>query len=475
MSVSNQKNMSNADEATSIDLGPLKSGSSVAIVGAGPAGSFFALHALDIARRQGKKIHISLIDGKTFMDSGPRGCNMCAGIIGDGLVKKLHKMNIPLTPQVIRHEIKGYSIHAQGSEAMLFSEPGTEIYTVFRGGGPPSLQALLTNPSFDQFLLDFAREQGAVYIPSNVSEIQAPGNMKDKAILALGNGANMEADLVVGAFGVNSPLLAKMPFRYSPPKTWHTCQAEIKWTSKLIEETFRGMVHIFPINYGGVDFIAATPKKEHVTLTAIGKHVKWRDLVRAANASELKGFLPTGWKMNCHCHPQVPVTHARRPYSDRAVIVGDASYSRYLKNGIESAYYTSAFAAKTALCHGVGAAQFRKHYDRWCREMFEMDNIFGRLMFYVHNRMMANMRLAATEQEQILFEQRYTSMNDRKLSKIIWHLFAGDLPYRKIMLLTLDMALQMRMLKRLLGIIGGKRKEIVPVEKAEEKELVKSY
>jgi flavin-dependent dehydrogenase len=449
MSYGNRKRADGGKGAANSSWGPLREGSRIAVVGAGPAGSFFALHALDIARRRGVKINISLIDGKSFRDSGPRGCNMCAGVIGDGLVKKLHNMGVPLTSQVIRHEIEGYSIHAQGSVASLKRGPEMEIYTVFRGGGPPSDQVLRSSISFDQFLLDFAVEQGAEYLPCDVSEIHGPDGEEGRARLMLGDGTVLEEDLIVGAFGVNSPLLKRMPFGYRPPATWHTCQAEIKWTDRDVKESLKGMVHIFPINTGGVDFIAATPKKEHVTLTAIGRHVKWRDLEKAANASEVKDFLPPGWKMNCHCHPQVPVAHARLPYSDRIVIIGDAGYSRYLKNGIESAYYTSLFAAQTAFQLGVSGEHFRMCYDRWCRDMFSMDNTFGRLMFFVHNRMMANRYLAATEQGQLLHEQGSSQNGDERLSRIIWHLFAGDLPYRRIMLSALDAGLQFRMLARL--------------------------
>lgn len=453
----------------------LPSGSRIAIVGAGPAGSFFALHAFEIARRQGKKIEICLLDGKAFMSTGPKGCNMCAGVIGDGLVKKLNNMGIPLTPQVIRQEIRGYSIHARGSEARLLSGPGTEIYTVFRGGGPPSLQAFTLNVSFDQFLLDCAKEQGAQYIPVNVSELYVPDGGEERPRLVLSDGATLEADLIVGAFGVNSPLLQRVPPKYRPPSTWHTCQAEVRWNSGEVEAALHGMVHIFPINAGGVEFIAVTPKREHVTLTAIGKHVRWRDLVKAANASEVKDFLPLHWTMACHCHPQVPVSPARHPYWDRLVIIGDAGYSRYLKNGIESAYYTAGFAARTALHHGIGRAHFGTNYDRWCRNMFGMDNAWGRLMFFIHNSMMANERLAATEQGQLLQEQANGRGREKKLSNIIWHLFAGDLPYRKIMLSTLDAQLQLRMLKRLVRAVKKEAKDLVPVREERVKEPVGTH
>ena len=68
----------------------LKDGSSVAVIGGGPAGSLFTFFALDFAQRFDLDIKIDIIESKNFKFSGPKGCNNCgrsfyAGI-NEGLI-----------------------------------------------------------------------------------------------------------------------------------------------------------------------------------------------------------------------------------------------------------------------------------------------------------------------------------------------------------------------------------------------------
>ena len=80
----------------------------VAIVGGGPAGALFAHFMLAMGSRMGIETEITLYDRKSFLDPGPRGCNMCAGAIGSHLVEHLRREGIPLPPHVIRQEVEGY-------------------------------------------------------------------------------------------------------------------------------------------------------------------------------------------------------------------------------------------------------------------------------------------------------------------------------------------------------------------------------
>ena len=69
----------------------LKDGSKIAIIGGGPAGCFFANFALKIAKQKGIKVDITIFEGKDFCQKGPRGCNMCAGVISEKLYGELLK------------------------------------------------------------------------------------------------------------------------------------------------------------------------------------------------------------------------------------------------------------------------------------------------------------------------------------------------------------------------------------------------
>ena len=74
----------------------LRSGSRIAIIGGGPAGSFFAHFALKLARQEGLDIAVTIFDGKNFLRQGPPGCNMCAGVISETLLARLEKEEIRL-------------------------------------------------------------------------------------------------------------------------------------------------------------------------------------------------------------------------------------------------------------------------------------------------------------------------------------------------------------------------------------------
>src|SRR3990170_2606668 len=67
----------------------LDSGSRVAVIGGGPAGSFFSYFLLDMARRLGIELQLDIYEPRDFSLPGPTGCNMCGGIVSESLVQAL--------------------------------------------------------------------------------------------------------------------------------------------------------------------------------------------------------------------------------------------------------------------------------------------------------------------------------------------------------------------------------------------------
>ena len=63
----------------------LKDGSKIAIIGGGPAGSFFAHFAQKWSIQKGIDVSVTIFDGKDFLQRGPKGCNLCAGVIAESL------------------------------------------------------------------------------------------------------------------------------------------------------------------------------------------------------------------------------------------------------------------------------------------------------------------------------------------------------------------------------------------------------
>ena len=67
----------------------LDHGSRVAVIGGGPAGSFFSYFLLDMAERIGLQIHVDIFEPRDFNATGPGGCNMCGGVVKTELMMRV--------------------------------------------------------------------------------------------------------------------------------------------------------------------------------------------------------------------------------------------------------------------------------------------------------------------------------------------------------------------------------------------------
>jgi 2-polyprenyl-6-methoxyphenol hydroxylase-like FAD-dependent oxidoreductase len=81
----------------------LGDGSQVAVIGGGPAGSFFSYFLLDMAARIGMDVHVDIYEPQDFSRFGPAGCNHCGGIISESLVQILatEGINLPSSKGVL--------------------------------------------------------------------------------------------------------------------------------------------------------------------------------------------------------------------------------------------------------------------------------------------------------------------------------------------------------------------------------------
>ena len=146
----------------------LQDGSTVAVIGGGPAGSFFTWFLLRYARESGIRIHVDVFEPKNFNSTGPEGCNKCGGIVSESLIQMLSSEGIAIPSNVLRRGIETYTLHVEQGKAVIESplhEQG--IASVFRGMGP--LGPLDSKQlSFDNFLLDLCRQNGASVISDAV-------------------------------------------------------------------------------------------------------------------------------------------------------------------------------------------------------------------------------------------------------------------------------------------------------------------
>jgi flavin-dependent dehydrogenase len=224
------------------------------------------------------------------------------------------------------------------------------------------------------------------------------------------------------------------------------------------------LIHFFVLKQADVRYVALIPKGEHVTVTAIGENVDVVSTERLLRESYMRDYLPPDWKLDCHCHPRVAVGAARLPYSDRFCIVGDASDSRYLKNGVESALVTARLAADCVINHGITARDFEEHFWRRCQQVFGRDNLYGRALFEIYDRifphpLIAPVYFAVLQAERKarasrrqhddasspLPSQQQQPQQGALLSDALLAAFTGDQPYKRILLRALHPRLAARM------------------------------
>jgi flavin-dependent dehydrogenase len=458
----------------------LKDNSRIAIIGAGPAGTFFAYFALQMAKARGMKVSITIFDGKDFTHAGPIGCNMCAGVLAETLLEKLNKDGLILPDERVQKRISGYYVQTEHYRLYLQNPHGTKrIATVFRGNGPRFYQpnGII---SFDDFLLKKIEQAGVNVIAQPVKDVILPthprplqptpnpsqegrgkANKKSDVVrLIYGKDKEFEfeADLVVEAFGVNTAFFEKMRnlnFGYKPPKVLRGGQAEILLGREYIQKRIGDNIIVFRLGLKGVRFAAFTPKSDHVTVTVVCKSdAKRESLARVLMHPAVRSWLPENWELPekyCACYPKMPFTPAKNPFTDRLVIIGDASFSRYFKNGIESAYMTAKYAAETTFTLGISASAFRKGYLKQARKLIIRDNFYGRLLFrlgYIIEKINflsdAHIRLASQSDRKTKRANRNNSA--RLLRDIHWGMYTGNIPYRRIFLLALNPILQFKLI-----------------------------
>jgi len=438
----------------------LKDGSTIAIVGGGPAGCFFAYFAKQEAEKQGLSLEIILYDGKTFARSGPPGCNMCAGVVAASLVRRLQEIGFTLPENVVQRHIAGYHLETPAGGVDLMPPPSTgPIYTVYRGNGPRGYTSD-GNISFDDHLLDQVRKQGIAVINEPVQEIRLPQVSGERPTLVSRSGTRT-FDLIVGAFGIHSPLVrqvAALNFGYQPPPAMPSYQAELYLGEEAVSRHLGNNVYIYALRLPGIKFAALTPKRAHVTVTLVGPGAGPKALTALLSHPMVTRHLPPGWQLPaayCHCRPYVPVGPCRRPFTDRLVIVGDASDSRLYKNGLESAFVTARAAAETAVRYGVSIAAWEGHYYPVCRSIVR-DSLYGRLIFVFNDLALPSRRLSRVLLTVVKREKEIYSPSQRLINGILWDTFTGNRPYQEILHMALSPQVLARILRLgLMAMVGG--------------------
>jgi flavin-dependent dehydrogenase len=418
----------------------LRDGARVAIVGGGPAGSFFSIFASQLASDLSKKLDITIYERKTFINQGASGCNMCAGVVSESLVQLLAIEGINLPSSVVQRGIDSYYFHTKGDSVQIKSSRLQQrgVATIYRGGGPVGSQEKGIQ-SFDDFLLNKAVKCGARVKHIKVDGISLEG---DKPRLYSRGKILQDCDLLVIASGVKAgtgKMYEELGIGYKVPSTLKAMQLEIELGEDWIASRFGGSIHMFLLRIPGVKFVSLIPKGDYITVSILGKEPDIEYVKTVLNHPVIKKMLPSGFKMPkrfCRCFPKINTGAARTPFANRVVFVGDSSSTRLYKDGIGSAYITSKAAAQTALLQGVGKEVFREHYLPVCKNL-NMDNLFGQYLFFV-NKIISVISPLSRSYFKMIQQEQINLQKDTPNSDIIWDMFTGSRFYKDIFIRTLS-------------------------------------
>ncbi len=421
----------------------------IAIIGGGPAGSFSALFLNKFAKNKKKHISIDVYDYKHFINRGKQSCNMCAGIISYSLIKKLENENIFLPTNVIKNVISGYQLHSKHNTVYFEKDKDKRIYSVFRGQGPVKFNK--KSCSFDQYLLNKVSKKNVSIINQKVTSI----DFSKPSSIQISTDTNIikNYDFVIGAFGVNTKIKDIINFGYRAPKTIKFLQFEINLPLDFLNQTYKNRVQMFPVYKKNIWFLTLAPKQYFVTVTVFGGDTKLEDTKNIiTNDRNISHYLPKKYlKIRCYCTPQLPITFAKKPYHNRFLVVGDACVSRYLKNGIESAYQTAYLAADTIINHGTTKEILKKYYYKRCKRLYKFDNICGKILYSMKRLFYSN--IFYTEAHMITLKKEQIVKKRHELSDVFWDIFTGDRKYRNILRNSIHPALIITVLREFFAII----------------------
>ncbi len=413
----------------------LRDGSAIAVIGGGPAGSFFSYYALEYARRFDLDIRLDIYEAKDFTKIGSSGCNHCGGIISESLVQQLATDGVVIPSDIIQRGINTYTMHTeQGTRVIHTPTDEHRIASVFRGCGPKGCLDK-SQRGFDNYLLNLCEKSGARIIRKKVTSLE---RLEDGIRVGCTKSEPEEYDLVVGAVGLSTKtldLFQEVCPSYTQPGITRTYISEFFMKPSDIDESFGSSMHVFLLDLPQITFGALIPKENYVTLVLLGEDIDKDIVENFINSEQVRSCFPKDFPveraMPCKCYPFINVKQGNHAYADRVVLIGDSASSKLYKNGIGAAFVTGKAAASTAVFEGISEAHFEKYYAPVCKGL-DRDNKAGKFIFWVTRLIQKSPVLKRGVLEQVRREQGKPG-SSQDLSAALWDTFTGSAGYVDIL------------------------------------------
>src|SRR5208337_638497 len=391
--------------------GSLRDNDCVAIVGGGPAGSFFAIHLLREAKRLNRHLDVVIIEKRGLTDLGTDGfqcwgCNFCAGGISPRLNEVLEEHGLAVPEEIIQGRIDHVWIKGQWKNFRLRVPKGMRMYSVFRGSLPSKRSG--RPGGFDGFLLGEALKKGARILYGKVEAVDYAASGMPRLMVRTQSGerTRLEAGFVTVATGINAhggldyrddaliASLKRLNPAFVPGKSRKAFIFELEVGEEyLARHMYREIYFIeYASKHLALEHTALVPKGRFLTVAMIGRSID--EAVSAGDSQQIvhdfltlpqiERILPgiEAAPIACACAPRMTVSTAKCPFGDRFAIIGDAVGSRLNKDGLFSAHVTASRLAQTVLQDGIDKQALAKGYGKAIKWL-AADNRFGRIVFGV--------------------------------------------------------------------------------------------
>lgn len=339
---------------SSQDLGPLREGGTVVVIGGGPGGTAAAMSLMKGARALGRDIKVVIVEGKLF--SGDQHYNQCAGVVSPPIAHLLSdELEVPFPWKLCQRTIDRYVLHTSRRQIELI------------GDAEPSYA--LRRVQFDNYMLESARERGIDILNARVTDLEF---YSDRVVIYT-DSSPLVADVVVGAFGLDegTATIFSRTVGYKAP-LWLDSVVTKYHPGPTYLENFGSGIHVFLPAHQRIEFGAVTPKENHLTINIAGTTADANMMDAFLSLPEVKCVLP------CFSEPGAPNSQrlsyfkgrfprglAKNYTGDRFIMIGDAAglVRAFKGKGITSAIQTGMRAARVILCEGISSSAFRSYHS----------------------------------------------------------------------------------------------------------------
>jgi flavin-dependent dehydrogenase len=322
------------------------------VIGGGPGGVATGIALIKKARSLGRRISVTVVEGKQFV--GEQHHNQCSGVLSPPIVNLMERdLGISFPYHLGRSLITGYVLHAAHQKIVLDGETTPSV--------------AVRRVQFDAYMLETALEYGVQVVHARATGLE----FHPDRVLIYTEGVPLEAEVVVGAFGLDegTAALFQRAVGYRHPPALNSIVTKYHPGEEGMQ-AFGDRIHAFLPANRRIEFGAITPKGNHLTINIAGATVDSDLMASFLNMPEVCVELPC---MESTLSPNseglqffkghFPRGLARNFVGDRYVMVGDAAglVRAFKGKGVTSAIQTGMRAAEVILKEGISGWAFQDY------------------------------------------------------------------------------------------------------------------